>query len=245
MNLQEQCEFGQNQLMEMRYLEAQATLADAAEKAWNVGDFDTLSRVYMPLQEARRQRRQRAGEGIICLDLLTTSAESEPDPLSIAREIPHGQLLMAGWGNIRPALALRKLQTEQSQYSETFLAAVYPVNGQRLVVIVPLADATLPPAKNQSKDELIAALPPHGILMSPEELPAGRQHGTVQTYGYVMNLWERLHAPFLAAADAEADPLKRMLAYQKTIQVDYACEFAHQRLADTAKRISQRKTAKS
>jgi hypothetical protein len=232
MNLQEQCELGQRQLMDMRYLQARATLAAAAEIAWNSGDFDTVSRVYMPLQEARRQIRQRAGEGIVCLDLLATGPESEPDPLRIAQEIPHGQLLVAGWRNIRPAAALRKLQTEKSQYAETFLAAVYPVDERPMVAIVPFADA-----------DLTAGLPPHSILLLPDELPAGRQSGSVQTYAYVMDLWERLAAPFLAAADAETDPIKSMLAYRNTIQVDSACELAHQRLADAAKRISRGKTA--
>jgi hypothetical protein len=232
MNLQDQCEHGQRQLMDMRYLEAQATLAAAADQAWNSGDFDTLSRVYMPLQEARRQIRQRAGEGIVCLDLLARSAETEPDASRIAREIPHGQLLVAGWRNIRPAVALRKLQSQQSQYAEAFLAAVVPVDGQPMVAIVPFSDS-----------DVTSGLPQHSILLRPDELPAGRQPGTVQTYAYVMNLWERLHAPFLAAADAETDPLKKMLAYRKTIEVDSACEFAHQRLADAAKRIYRSKNA--
>jgi hypothetical protein len=52
-----------------------------------------------------------------------------------------------------------------------------------------------------------------------------------------MAMWERLHAPFLAAADAESDPLRKMAAYRETIRVDAACELAHQKLSDVAKRL--------
>jgi hypothetical protein len=50
-----------------------------------------------------------------------------------------------------------------------------------------------------------------------------------------MSLWERLHAPFLASADAEVDPMRKIEAYRRAIQVDYACELAHQKLADVAR----------
>jgi hypothetical protein len=52
-----------------------------------------------------------------------------------------------------------------------------------------------------------------------------------------MALWERLHVPFLAAADAEANPLRKIAGYRQTIEVDYACELAHQHLADVAREL--------
>jgi hypothetical protein len=242
-DLQAQCELGQRQLMDMQYLAAAATLAGAAARAWEAGDFDTLSRVFMPLQEARRQRRQRAGEGIVCLDLLAEGLGQEPDALRIAEEIPHGQMLVAGWGNIRPALELRRLIEERGLYAEVLLAAVYPTKSGRLVVIVPTADVTLPAPNNQSPQELAAGLPPNSLVFPAGQLPMGRQRGTAETYSHVLGLWERLHAPFLAAADAENDLIKRMERYLKTIEVDYACELAHQRLADTAKYLSRQNTS--
>ena len=59
--LQQLCELGQQQLMATDYLRAEATLVQAEQLAIQTGDFDTLSRLYMPLQEARRQKRQRCG----------------------------------------------------------------------------------------------------------------------------------------------------------------------------------------
>jgi hypothetical protein len=51
----------------------------------------------------------------------------------------------------------------------------------------------------------------------------------------VMAIWERLHAPFVAAADAQTDPILKMEGYRTAIRVDPACELAHQKLSDTAR----------
>ena len=99
-DLQSRCELGQEQLMATEYLRAEITLAAAEEEAWAQKDFDTLSRLYMPLQEAPRQRRQRCGEGIVSLDLLARGASEQPDPREVLQTFPAGQLLVAGWASI-------------------------------------------------------------------------------------------------------------------------------------------------
>src|SRR4051812_3407019 len=103
-DLQDLCERGQDELMRMDYLAAERTLEQAESAAWESKDWDTLSRLYMPLQEARRQKRQRCGEGVVALDLC---AESESDHLEARRVVenyPQGQLLVAGWASIDPAI---------------------------------------------------------------------------------------------------------------------------------------------
>jgi hypothetical protein len=151
---------------------------------------------------------------------------------------PRGQFLIAGWGSLAPAVRFRELQAERGAYAETFLAAVYPIaGGSRAVVIVPLEEIALPEAREQSIDSLLAALPPHCIVLHENELPKGSRSGTYDTYGQVMAIWERLHAPFLAAADMQVDPLRKIEHYRRAIRVDYACELAHQRLAETAKHL--------
>jgi len=50
-----------------------------------------------------------------------------------------------------------------------------------------------------------------------------------------MAMWERLHAPLLAAADMQVDPMQKIEGYRKTIRADYACELAHQKLSDAAR----------
>src|ERR1700733_14813614 len=113
--LQEQCELGQRQLMETQYLEATQTLCIAEEFAWSTKNYETLSRLYMPLQEARRQARQRCGEGQVNLRLIAGNTDDSPDARAIVQAIPQGQLLVAGWGSIEPAKLVRKHAAEQTR----------------------------------------------------------------------------------------------------------------------------------
>ena len=231
--------------MQTLYAEAESTLARAERQAWGEQDWDALARLYMPLQEARRQRRQRCGEGIVRLDLIAQGPDDDRlDAARIIDQIPQGQLLIAGWGSIEPALQLRNVARQRELFVETFLAAVYAIGTDmqttgRAVVIIPYEEVQLPPARPMPIDALLALVPPHSIVLRDAELPAGPRRGTPQTFGEVMSLWERLHAPFLAAADAQPDPVLRMDGYRRTIRVDYASELAHQNLSDTARVLSR------
>jgi hypothetical protein len=121
------CETGQALLMETRYWEAERALARAEAVAWEARDWDALARLYMPLQEARRQRRQRCGEGVVALDLVPEGPADVVDPHHVLTNYPQGQVLVAGWGTIAPAVELRRIIAERGLYLETFLAAAYPV----------------------------------------------------------------------------------------------------------------------
>jgi hypothetical protein len=238
--LQELCETGQDRLMRMDYLAAEAALAEAEGHAWAARDWDTLARLYMPLQEARRQRRLRCGEGTVVLDLVSEGPRDRVDGRRVLENFPHGQLLVAGWGTIEPAIQVRKLQAEHGLFVETFLAAAYPVGAGRAVAIVPAEDVRLPdPSGQRSIDQLISELPAHSIVMNVDELPRGSQRGTTETYAQVTALWERLHLPFLASADMQADPVQKIEHYRRTIRVDYACELAHQKLSNEARELSR------
>src|SRR3954471_12847730 len=143
-DLQSLCEFGQEQLMRMEYLAAEQTLCAAEQIAREQRDFDTLGRLYMPLQETRRQRRQRCGEGVVILDLIAQGASDRIDGQHIVENYPHGQLLVAGWGSIEPALRVRELQKQHGLYVETFLGATFPVGDARAVAIIPHDGVKLP-----------------------------------------------------------------------------------------------------
>ena len=231
--------------MRMEYVEAEQTLASAEQIAWDARDWDTLSRLYMPLQEARRQRRQRCGEGVVALDLISDGPEDEVDGNRIVENYPHGQLLVAGWGTLAPALRVRELQREHKLYVETFLAAVYPVgsgdSAARVIVVAPSEDVKFPDVHYRNVDELIRHLPPHCIVLSRDELPAGIRKGDTNTYAQVMAMWERLHAPFLASADMQVDPVQKIDAYRGTQRVDYGCELAHQRASDVARTLGRKR----
>ena len=233
-SLQSLCAQGQDALLATDYLTARDALLRAERIAVAEGDFETLGRLYMPLQEARRQIRQRAGEGTVKLDLIARPGESI-DAADILARYPHGQLLVAGSGTIEPAKTLRTLAAAERRFVDVFLAAAYDVGGQVAVAIVPTADTALPPAGSYAIDQLHRLLPPHSILLPATELPAGEQKGTVQTFARTMAMFEQLAAPFLAAADAATDPALKIAGYRTTIAVDDAHELAHQRLSQTAR----------
>jgi hypothetical protein len=243
-DLQRLCEQGQDLLIGTEYLRAEAVLLEAERIATETGDFDTLSRLYLPLQEARRQRRQRCGEGMVVMDLIATSPNDQPDAEQVVAQHPHGELLVAGWGSIAPAVRVRQMQAQRQLYVESFLGATYPTRDGTVVLLAPLADVPLPnvdATEDLSFDEFRARLPMYCFAIEARHLPRGPRNGTWQTYAEVMDLWERLHLPYLQAADAGVDPFRKIEGYRRTIEVDYACELAHQKLSAVAHEIARRK----
>ena len=221
--------------MATRYLDALDLLERAEADALAAGDYDTLGRLYMPLQEARRQKRQVAGEGEVNLTLLATGPDDAPDAATLLDQHPHGQFLVAGWGDLSASVAFNRLARERQRYAETYLAAAYPVGDQRAVAIVPTADVALPPADGSlSPSTLQNKLPPHSLLIPVAELPEPQAAGDAGSFALTMGIWEKLHAPFLATAQSIGEPLRRIEAYRQVIRVDEACELAHQWLSETA-----------
>ena len=228
------------------YLAAEAALVRAESLALAAEDIDTLGRLYMPLQEARRQRRQVCGEGVVHLDVWATGPQDQPDGREVAMRTRHGQLCVAGWASLTPALAAREAAREGSLYVETYLAAVYPMTAdgaRRVVVLVPTANVALPPAEAglTGVDRLLAALPPFSLALADDEMPRGPLPGTAETFAGTMALWEQLHAPWLTAAKTTPDPRRRIDAYRRCIAVDYACEKAHQWLSETALKLASKR----
>jgi hypothetical protein len=127
-------------------------------------------------------------------------------------------------------------------YVETYLGAAYPITGgSRAIVIVPLAEVALPPVREGPIDALLPLLPPHSVVLHEDELAKGARQGTAETYAYTMGLWERLHAPFLAAAEMRAEAIGKIERYREAIRVDYACELAHQKLAGVARQLARQR----
>jgi len=223
-DVQSLCARGQERLVAMDYLAAENLLERAEALAWKAHDWDALSRLYMPLQEARRQRRQRCGEGIVKLDIVARSPGDRIDPNQIVKKYPHGQLLVGAWNDPKPAIEVRKLARELGLYLDVFIASVEQRSG--ILVVKIHRDGTSPDTIDQPVDAL----------------PIGERIGNDETYAETMSVWEMLHAPFLANADAQSDPIKKMDGYRKAIEVDYACELAHQNLSLTARSLAQTST---
>ena len=88
-------------------------------------------------------------------------------------------------------------------------------------------------------DELLKRLPAHSLVYNEDELPRSSRRGNTETYAQVMAMWERLHAPFLAAADMQPNPVQKIEGYRRTIRVDNACELAHQKASHAARELSR------
>lgn len=242
--VEELCARGQDELVHQHYLEAEQLLTDAERDALQLEDWDALSRLYMPLQEARRQRRQRTTEGIICLDLVSQGPDDQIEGRHVIENYPHGQLLVAGWGTIEPALQARKLRGRFKLFVDVFLAAKYPlIGGGHAVVIVPHEHVVLPDLSPRRLGEMPRLMPAHSIILREEDLPEGIHRDDTALSAMLQDWWQRLHLPFLQAARNTSDPRKRIAAYRKTIRVDYACELAHQELSLTARELAQKKPA--
>ena len=242
-SLQDLCARGQQHLLDTDYLAAERTLMKAEARAYADEDFDTLSRLYMPLQEARRQRRQRCGEGVVRLDLIAANEDQKFLPEEVLAKYPHGQLLVAGFGSIEPARAVRALALQEGLYVESYLAASYHVGDHLVVALVPHDATTMPEPGEYGVDALQRALPPHSLLLARDQLPAGERRGSTETFAHTMDIWERLHGPFLAMADGATDLRHKVDGYRTAISVDYACEFAHQRLNAAAQQLARESKA--
>ena len=239
-SLQELCTSGQQLLVAQEYVEAEQQLLRAEGDALKHRDWDTLARLYMPLQEARRQRRQRTMEGTFCLDLVSQGPDDHIEGRHVLENYPHGVLLVAGWGTIEPAIQTRKLQARFKLYVDVLLGAKYPlIGGGYAIAVIAHEHAVLPPVCPRRLHEMAGVLPPHSLVLREEELPSGPQAATPELVAKVQGWWEHLHWPFVADAREMRDLRKRLQAYRRAIEVDYACELAHQELSETAHQLAR------
>ncbi len=228
-------EDGQRELSRTDYLEAARLLSLGEAAAWELRDCDLLAQVYLPLQEARRQIRQRCGEGLVRLDLIAGEADAE----RIVTAHPSGQILVAGMGTIAPSLLVRRMARERRLYLDTFLAAAYETAEGVVRVVIPEETCAVPESRQwASVEDLTASLPFGAIVLRREDVPTGARNGSPETYATVMALWERLHAPFLAMAESYVEGWERLAGYRRTMAVDPACELAHQNMSAVARRMS-------
>ncbi len=115
-------------------------------------------------------------------------------------------------------------------------------DGKRIIVAIalPLGEMPVPLAGAVgSIGDLSSRLPTGCIVIPEDELSKGSRREPLRPMEEPMAMWERLHTPFLAAADADKDLVARIEAYRMTIRVDYACELAHQRLSDVARDLAR------
>jgi len=206
---------------------------------WSKSEFETLSRLYMPLQEARRQRRQRCGEGnrLLRFDLLKVLAIQIPVQRVLGEVFFRPASSSPAGPAFNPHWKYAGFSRSSTCNVETFLAAVYPTTEARIIAIAP-ENSPLASSRSASARIAPAAPPPaHAFLFAATASQGVLARALYQTYSQVMSMWESLHAPFLAAADAEPDPIKKNHAYRRTIGVDYACEFGPSKTIPPSPRV--------
>lgn len=239
-DLQELCARGQDLLERRSYVEAELLLERARRDAMQQQDWDTLARLLMPLQEARRQRRQLTLQGVFCLDLVAQGPSDQIEGRHVIENYPHGTLLVAGWGTLEAGLQTRRLQARFRILVDVLLGAVYPlIGGGHAVVVVPHENVVLPEIRPRRLKEMASVMPHDSMIMREEDLPTGLMASSPQRIELIEGWWERLHGPFLRRARATEDPQRRVEAYSNVLRVDYACEFAHQELSDTARELAR------
>jgi len=239
--LQHLCDAGQLKLMACDYLQATHLLAWAESVAYKARDFDSLARLYMPLQEARRLTRQRCGEGAFCLRSASTVPLRDSVFSRSMNQPLHGQFALGGFADIRPSVRFRHNFHKHALYADTFLTARYFISNEMIVtVIAPLETTKIPRRQRfRSVQDLARELPPECVTLLGKDIPPAQQLGDNHSFAFTMALYERLHYPFLARARATADPIARLEAYRTVIRVDYACEFAHQELSKLASQLAR------
>jgi hypothetical protein len=229
--LQDLCERGSERLVATDYIGAERLLAQAEAIALADKDWDTLSRLYFPLQESRRQIRTRCAEGGISLDLESTGWVAFSDRYT------HGQFLVPGEGTTGPGERLRETFRTRGLYAEAFLAlSVSLPNGARIVAATPNPSRLTPTAT--SLEHVQRQLPPHSIVVGVSS-PNGETQNFPPTPASTTSLWQQLHLPFLALADAMPVSEPKLHAYRRVLDVDYACELAHQNAAAVARELAR------
>ncbi len=254
-DVQELCAIGQALLMQTDYRAADVVLTHAEAQAWSNQDWDGLSRLYMPLQESRRQRRQLCGEGVVRLDIVEQTDARIPSANILLQTHPHGQLLVAGRCSLAHAIAFRDLIAQGERirlkgstpeeargdgYVETFLAASYLVEGAWWIVIAPHAQSKIPAGDPSSVESLRESVGEGAIVVRADRLPSVSARGDAQTFAMTMAWWEELAAPFLKKGLALADGIEKIAALREAIRVDSACELAHQTISRTARAMLRR-----
>ena len=102
----------------MDYLHCEELCLNALAIARRIGDWPSYGRVLMPLQEARRQRRMIAAEGVIRLG----SASLNGEPPAWLEQMGSGCLVLTRPHTVDHAIRLVQLACKQRQYVEAIFA---------------------------------------------------------------------------------------------------------------------------
>lgn len=221
------------QLVRRRYFEAEAACLEALRKAVAIRDFDRIARITLPLQEARRQKRDMAVEA--------------GDVFIVDSEIPSGKKLVPGCYLVSPprvgvdgralreaadkkhvpiVVTVREPATREGLWP---VVAVGPVT-IRVKVKPPLvAAAPRPRAKTPKK----SAKPAKTAPSAPE--PSERSVPALPPSEWFIYANEQLGDAAIAEVGDGAQPASRVGALIEYLEAHPDHEKLHQRLEEAAR----------
>lgn len=215
-------------LVRRRYFETEQLCVDALRSAQAADDYERMARVLLPLEEARRQKRDLAYDA---------------DHVEIVNDIlPEGHSLTAGCYLVTPprvgadGRALRELADRMGV--PTIIVVREPTTRDGRWPIVALGPITLrtkvtPPtgkkgAGKGSVKRAATSKPPYGKVERPAEHVA-------PSPTWFLNANEQLGDAAIAAVDPTLDPLGRADALFKRLEAHPDHEKLHQALADACR----------
>ena len=219
-------------LARMDYLSCEDGCVEALAVARQRRDWPCYARILMPLQEARRQRRMIAADGVVRLGSAGLEGRAEQWPARIGA----GCLLLTQPHTPEDACAAAQAARAQRRHVEILYAAspvhaptwsIHAFRGPRVTCPRPA-----PPADLVGR-WLRAAPGPDGTEGSPPG--AAELKGRAAAADFFLDACEGLGNAALAAIAAETRGAGRVAALEQCLEVVVDHEILHQRLAEAAR----------
>ena len=208
-------------LAKMDYLGCEALCFGALVEARKRADWAYYSAILLPLQEARRQRRMIAAEGVVRLG---TASLTDVSPAALLQQITAGCIVLTAPHTITDALQLLTAARERRQHVEVLFAEQ---RGDKWRI------CSLLPACKLSCE---VAPPPAGSTerwLKPSELPAAAD--------WFLDACEALGDAALASVATAAGTVENIASLEACLDIVTDHEILHQRLGAAARGLAREK----
>ena len=233
------------------YLRCEALCLKALAMARRGGNWPNYARVLMPLQEARRQRRMIAAEGVIRLG----SASLQGEPSSWLEHMESGCIVLTPPFRVDHARELWQLSRKQQRYVEV-LFAESQVSDERWKLrsfAGPPVDCTVPAPPVDCLDRWLQIGTTTSCNGTRVETRQADQisDGTcdfdlaVSASDWFLDACETLGDAALARVVAALGSVERIIQLERCLDVVTDHEITHQRLGDAARAVRCDTTADS
>ncbi|MCC5830613.1 MAG: hypothetical protein JJU36_14295 [Phycisphaeraceae bacterium] len=210
-------------LATMRYLECERLCARALRQAQHEDNWIEFSRILLPLQESRRQRRLLAADTAVRLGASVSSQRDQLlPPLGSA-----GCLLLTGHDAMHDVQPLLKIADERSLFLELLVAGIDSTKGDWNLIAPGLGSVDCP-----------MEAPPHEL--QNHWITAARKSDLARAAAWFLEASERLGDRVLDAAPTMKRARERADYLLRALDVVRDHELLHQHLAETAVELARR-----